>query len=267
VDCAPAWIAIAPTTSKAYVCNLNDHTFSVINLTTNTVLASSIPTGGDSPDGIAFTPDGSKGYICNGGSNTVSVLQTSTDTISSVITGVPFPYAVAVSPEADKAYVCDFVGNTTTVINTQNDTVATSFPVGDGPFAIAMSHAITPPPSPLKPPKKFVGTIKRELHAYRRKAILCLKWKKTPSSVLDHYEIFANHKRIASIPATDSPSYRLPIYSHNLLQLHLPHSYIRELRKKYRIRAVATDNSKTAFTYLRVSRLVNISYLGITQEG
>ena len=77
---------------KAYITNHGSGSVSVIDTTTNTVIAS--PSVGVLPEGLAVTPDGSKVYVANFGSNTVSVIATATNTV----TGLPI--AVGDGPNA-----------------------------------------------------------------------------------------------------------------------------------------------------------------------
>jgi YVTN family beta-propeller protein len=98
---------------NAYITNFGDNTVSVIDTTTNTVVAT-IPVG-RTPTGVAVTPDGSKVYVTNqdfsmGPAGTVSVISTAPNTVLTTIPPVrpgpgAQPFGVAVTPDGTKVYV------------------------------------------------------------------------------------------------------------------------------------------------------------------
>src|SRR5258708_29027162 len=62
----------------AYVANVMSNSVSVIDVATNTLVAT---VGvGASPSGVAITPDGSRAYVTNGGSDSASVIDVATNT-------------------------------------------------------------------------------------------------------------------------------------------------------------------------------------------
>ena len=65
--------------NRAYVPNNLANTVSVIDTTTNTVVAT-IGVG-DAPVGVAVSPDGTRAYVTNFNSDTVSVIDTATNTV------------------------------------------------------------------------------------------------------------------------------------------------------------------------------------------
>jgi YVTN family beta-propeller protein len=79
VDNSPFGVAINPTNGLVYVTNYDSNTVSVINPTTNTVIAT-IPVGdGISPTGpygVAINPTNGLVYVTNVISETVSVIST-----------------------------------------------------------------------------------------------------------------------------------------------------------------------------------------------
>lgn len=77
----PLAIAITPNGKYAYVTNLGNNTVSVINITTNTVIA--IITGFNDPQSIAITPNGLFAYVADAGSGSVIVIKTTTNMIIS----------------------------------------------------------------------------------------------------------------------------------------------------------------------------------------
>jgi YVTN family beta-propeller protein len=126
---------------NAYITNQSSNTVSVIDTTTDTVIAT-IPVG-QTPFGVAVSPDGRQVYVTNVFSNTVSVIDTATSTVSATIpVGLPPPnpfcnptcadMAVAVSPDSSKIYVNKTFSNSSTVsvIGAATNTVSATIPVG-----------------------------------------------------------------------------------------------------------------------------------------
>jgi len=99
----PVRVAITPDGTKLYVTNYKGNTTSVINTTTNTVIAT-LP--GDGPYGVSITPDGKKVYVTNLGSDlsgkTVSVIDTETNTVTATVKIGSYPREVAVAPDGKK---------------------------------------------------------------------------------------------------------------------------------------------------------------------
>ncbi len=83
-----AGLAITSDGARVYVTNQVDHTVSVIDTATNTVIAT-IPVG-LFPVGIAITSDGARAYVTDQG-RTISVINTATD---SVIATIPASFLV-----------------------------------------------------------------------------------------------------------------------------------------------------------------------------
>src|SRR5207244_4394958 len=76
-------IAITPDGTRAYVTNFTSNNVSVIDTSTNTVVATA--TVGSAPYGVAITPDGTRVYVSNTLSNNVSVIDTSTNTVMATV--------------------------------------------------------------------------------------------------------------------------------------------------------------------------------------
>jgi YVTN family beta-propeller protein len=94
---------------NAPITNSGDNTVSVIDTTTNTVIAT-VPVGRD-PRGVAVTPDGTKVYVTNFDDNTVSVIGTVTNTVFATIPVGEQPTGLAVTPDGSRVYVAN--SNTT----------------------------------------------------------------------------------------------------------------------------------------------------------
>ena len=125
-----------------YVANYADGTVSVVDLSTNTVVATvphavaatsgaaAKPGIGLGPLGVALNPAGTRGYVVNYGDSTdlktpgtVAVIDTdpTSPTLNTVIASITVgirPEIVAFSPNGTLAYVTNSVGNTVSVIDT-----------------------------------------------------------------------------------------------------------------------------------------------------
>lgn len=75
-----------------YIVNKGNNTVSVINTTTNTVIAT-IPVGA-SPDQVTILPDGTFAYVTNQVDNTVSVIDIATNMVIATIPGFNGPTGI-----------------------------------------------------------------------------------------------------------------------------------------------------------------------------
>ena len=135
-----ATITVTPTFSKAYayIANAGSYSISVINTTTNTVVAN-IPTAAY-PTGIAISPDGTKVYVTHQNSNTVSVINTASNTVVATVTVGPNPLGVAVNPDGTRVYVCNYdYDGSVSVINTTTNIVEATIPVGRNPRGVIVN--------------------------------------------------------------------------------------------------------------------------------
>src|SRR5205823_4759254 len=89
----------------AYVANYGDNAVSVINATTNIVIAS-VPVG-SSPEGLAITPDNSSVYVANTLDNSVSVIDTRTSKVTTTVPLQGHPSQIAITPDGAFAYVAE----------------------------------------------------------------------------------------------------------------------------------------------------------------
>src|SRR6185369_16200876 len=122
-------MATAHAQTRAYVTNNSDHTVSVIDTATNTVITN-IPIEGF-PLEVAITPDGTRAYVTNSGvfdTGSVSVIDTATNTVIATILNVSFPFVVAFTPSGARAYVTGF-DNNVFVVDTVTNTVIATIPV------------------------------------------------------------------------------------------------------------------------------------------
>ena len=110
----------------AYVTNQFSNTVSVIDVATETVVAT-INVGVE-PAGIAITPDGKKVYVANHQSRSVSVINTATNSVTTTIVlgggAADRPYQVAIPQDGTKAYVSQQGnGGQISIIDTSTDMV------------------------------------------------------------------------------------------------------------------------------------------------
>src|SRR5438552_2982534 len=96
----------SPCAVRAYISNSDSNNVSVIDTSTNTVVAT-VPIGG-SPRGVAVNSAGTSAYIAaitNTNSGIVSVIDTATNTVvATVMLGNTFVEGVAVNPAGTRVY-------------------------------------------------------------------------------------------------------------------------------------------------------------------
>jgi len=123
--------------SAAYVANAGSNSVSVIDQTTNQVVATI--SVGHNPVDVAVTPDGSAGYVANAGSNSVSVIDTTQNNVVGTV-GVGFsPVNIAIRPDGKRAYVANAGGNSVSVIDTSTKALTDTIPVGHNPVNVAVT--------------------------------------------------------------------------------------------------------------------------------
>jgi YVTN family beta-propeller protein len=140
----PSGIAITPDGRYAYVCNGDDGTVGIINISTNTV--ENTVTVGSDPSDIAITPNGRYAYVCNYGSGTVSAINISTNIVENTVTVGFRPRDIAITPDGRYAYVCIFDifpagdgSGTVSMINISTNTIENTVTVGSWPHGIAIT--------------------------------------------------------------------------------------------------------------------------------
>ncbi|WP_083918742.1 beta-propeller fold lactonase family protein [Rudaea cellulosilytica] len=157
--CAPAAFA-APFN---YVANYSSNTVSVVDLSTNqivatvpqtvaaTTTAAATPGIGVGPLGVAINPAGTRVYVANYGDSTdlktngtIAVVDSdptsaTLNTVIATITVGVRPEIVAVNPAGTAAYVTNSVGNTVSVIDTATNKQTTTIPVPGVPIGVAFT--------------------------------------------------------------------------------------------------------------------------------
>jgi YVTN family beta-propeller protein len=93
VGTSPGRVAVSPDGARVYVTNEGNNSVSVIDTSTNNVIAT--VNVGINPNGIAVTPDGKKVYVANHYSNNVSVIDTALNEVTATLNVGNGPIGVA----------------------------------------------------------------------------------------------------------------------------------------------------------------------------
>jgi YVTN family beta-propeller protein len=147
VGAVPIGVAITPDGARAYVANEVSGGVSVIDTTTNTVVATIPVEGGFA---VAITPDGTRAYVANGD---VSVVDTASNTVIATISGLLDSIAIAITPDGTRAYVNNrgnplaHIAPGVSVIDTATNTVVMTIPVEGTPIALAITPVRQAPTS------------------------------------------------------------------------------------------------------------------------
>ena len=138
----PFAVAALPDSSKVYVTDLDDHTVTAVDTSSN--VAETIVTGVTNANGIAVHPDGTRVYVTSylatdplPTTGSIFVIDTSTNTITGTITLPGLPGAVAFNPSGTRAYVSgDFEQASLWVIDTATEAVIGTVNVGKSPVSV-----------------------------------------------------------------------------------------------------------------------------------
>jgi YVTN family beta-propeller protein len=126
--------------TSAYVLNRDDNTVSLIDTTTNTVIATSAAVA-TQPTGLAVASDRSKIYLTNTSSNSVTVLDGTTLAQLGSLTVGDNPTDIVVSPDNTRLYVAHGIdGSISTVDTATGATLGSVTPAGT--FAVPSALAI-----------------------------------------------------------------------------------------------------------------------------
>lgn len=172
-------VSLAAQQPTAYITNFNSNTVSVIDTSSNSVVAT-VPVGtgpveaagspdgtrvyvtnrdansisiidtatrtvvqtlatGSGPFGVSFTPDGTHAYLANNGGSAVQVIDTATGSISRTVIVGFAPIGVAVTPDGRSVYVANFLSNSVSVIDTASNKVTATVPAGPNPNWVAIT--------------------------------------------------------------------------------------------------------------------------------
>jgi YVTN family beta-propeller protein len=147
VGTGPLQVAVSPDGTRVVVSNSGDGTVSLINTSTNKVIAT-IGVGSE-PAGVVFDPTGTRFYVVNA-TGAVTAVSLPANTVGTPITVGAYPLLAAIGPAgtqaAGKLYVTNFgtsgTGNTVSVIDTATNQVTATVTLpapAVGPQAVAMN--------------------------------------------------------------------------------------------------------------------------------
>jgi YVTN family beta-propeller protein len=139
VGSEPFGVAVDPSLREVFVTNSGSDNVTVINGTTQKLVAS-IPVG-TSPEGIAYDPTDDRVYVANNGSNNLSVIRASTNRMIASLPMASGPAGVAWDPASDRVFVTDRAADQVTVVNASTDKGVGNVSVGSTPFGIADDNA------------------------------------------------------------------------------------------------------------------------------
>ena len=137
VGLGPQGVAVNPAANRAYVAN-NDGTLSVIDISSNQVVATLNLQGGGGSWGVAVLPALNRVYVANSFGRTLSVVNTATNSLVSNVTVGAVPKGVMVNPLTNLVYVANSGDGTVTVVNGNTLATSTIAGVGLGPQEIAL---------------------------------------------------------------------------------------------------------------------------------
>jgi YVTN family beta-propeller protein len=126
------------TVPEVYITNEGSHTVSVIDPSTNSVVAT-VPVGRD-PVETVLAPNGTTAYVLNTGAGTVSVLNTAINSVTATLRVGLLPGHAAVTPDGSSVYVTNTGSNSVSVISTATQSVVATIPVGGlAPVGVAIT--------------------------------------------------------------------------------------------------------------------------------
>jgi serine/threonine-protein kinase len=133
----PYGMAISTDGRRLYVPNFGSDDLSVVDITTETVLAT-VPVG-DAPVGIVVGPDGTRLYVTNLDGGTVSVVDTASNTVIDTVAVGPTPVGIAVSRDGRMLYVSGRDTDSVRVLATADRSVSDPIAAPAGPVSIAVA--------------------------------------------------------------------------------------------------------------------------------
>jgi len=132
------YLAVNPATNRIYVCNSISNSVSVIDGSSNTVVAT-VPLSA-SPDGIDVNPTTNMIYVALFLTGEVVVIDGSSITIVTTIKGVD-AFRVAVDAATNRIYGPQFLSTNVSVNDGASNTIIASIPVGKGSAGAATDSA------------------------------------------------------------------------------------------------------------------------------
>jgi hypothetical protein len=164
------------------------------------------------------------------GGNTVTITGTNFVDVSAVYFGcTPSPSFTVNSPTTITAVVPEGKGTVDVTVTASSQTSPVT-PTGRYTY------------------RRFKGKVKH----HRKKLFVQTKWNKSVSNVAE-YEIFARKKKIATVPAQNPAQATIRLHPHNVHH-EISNKYRHYLQHKYKVRAIDSDGTASAFTFLDVHR-------------
>lgn len=198
---APSGIAVTPDGSRVYVANDASDNVSVIDTSTNTVIAT-ITAPANSQE-IAISPNGLFAYLTNENNATVSIINTSNNTITGTIPVGMGPTGVAFTTDGSLAYVANATSANVSVINTSTSLVTATVTAGTTPQFVALTPSPpSPPPPPSSaplPPQCINGNQKNNRFATQSELYNTINWCASPSTGVVKYNVYRNGALIGSV--------------------------------------------------------------------
>lgn len=141
---APLGLAVNPSTDMVYAASFFARSVSVINGSTDAVVAD-IPVNSstDFPGGVAVDPNTNTVYVANRDSGTVSVIDGRTNSLVSDVTVGNYPEGVAVDPSTGLVYVANELSRTVSVISSGPGPTSTDVACGSSLFLMGTSTTCT----------------------------------------------------------------------------------------------------------------------------
>jgi YVTN family beta-propeller protein len=130
---------IAASTNSDYVYVANSNNNNVMVIRTSDNTIIDTITVGDLPSGIAVLPNGQYFYVTNLGSDNISVIQTSDHTVIATIENINQPNGLASLPDNQYIYATSPYQNNITIIRTSDNSIQANIAVSNQPTHITAS--------------------------------------------------------------------------------------------------------------------------------
>src|SRR5258708_26062484 len=138
----PRSVVVNPVTNRVYVTNNGDTTVSVIDGSTNKVVAT--VTVGLSPNGIDVDLETNTVYVANYNANSPSVIDGATNTVKATIMALfqrsSYPWGVTVNSSTHKIFVSNSIGSKVAIIDGTKNSL-TRVQVGKCPLGSALNSS------------------------------------------------------------------------------------------------------------------------------
>jgi len=129
--------AVAGAAPFAYVTNSFDGSVSVVDVATNSVVATLGV--GRNPYGVVVNADGTRVYVANLSARSVSVIDAVSRTVVATIAVGDMPYGVALNRAGTRLYVTNSGSHNVSVVDTARNAVIATIPVGTTPRGVEVS--------------------------------------------------------------------------------------------------------------------------------